>query len=56
LPEPEGAAAGETPRDLASDESGGFHLRSRRRRRGRPGESERSPNDVPDADEVPAGE
>jgi hypothetical protein len=56
LPEPEGAAAGETPRELAGDESGGFHLRSRRRRRGRPGESDRSPNDVPDADEVPAGE
>jgi hypothetical protein len=56
FPEPEEQSEGQTPRDLAG-EGGGFHLRSRRRRRGRPGEGEgRSPNDVPDADEVPAGE
>lgn len=50
--QPEG---GEAPREFGG-ESGGFHLRSRRRRgRGRP-DGDRSPNDVPDADEVPAGE
>jgi hypothetical protein len=56
LPEAEGQPEGETPRDFAGEGSG-FHLRSRRRRRGRPGtEGDRSQNDVPDADEVPAGE
>jgi hypothetical protein len=45
----------DAPRDFGG-EGGGFHLRSRRRRR-RPGEGEDpAPNDVPDADEVPAGE
>jgi hypothetical protein len=54
--ETEANSQGEASRDLAG-EGGNFHLRSRRRRRGRPGEGEgRSPNDVPDADEVPAGE
>src|SRR3954447_919454 len=56
FPEAEQNSQSETPRDFPS-EGGNFHLRSRRRRRGRPGEGEgRSPNDVPDADEVPAGE
>jgi hypothetical protein len=54
LTEPEANSQGETPRDFAG-EGGGFHLRSRRRRRGGP-RAEGSPNDVPDADEVPAGE
>ena len=52
--EAQGNAENEGSREFAG-EGGGFHLRSRRRRRGRP-EGERSPNDVPDADEVPAGE
>jgi hypothetical protein len=57
LPEPAGnPAEGDAPRDLGG-EGAGFHLRSRRRRRGRPGEGEdRASNDVPDTDEVPAGE
>ena len=55
LSEPEGHTQGE-PREPAA-EGGGFHLRSRRRRRGRPDpEGDRSQNDVPDTDEVPAGE
>jgi hypothetical protein len=54
LTEPEANSQGETPRDFAG-EGGGFHLRSRRRRRGGP-RAEGSPNDAPDADEVPAGE
>jgi hypothetical protein len=54
FPEAAGDSQGETPRDIG--EGGGFHLRSRRRRRGRPGEDDRPQNDVPDADEVPAGE
>jgi hypothetical protein len=55
FPEAAGPSQGETPRDIGG-EGGGFHLRSRRRRRGRPGEDDRPQNDVPDADEVPAGE
>jgi hypothetical protein len=55
FPEAAGDSQGETPRDIGG-EGGGFHLRSRRRRRGRPGEDDRPQNDVPDADEVPAGE
>jgi hypothetical protein len=57
FPEPEGnAPEGDASREFGG-EGGGFHLRSRRRRRGRPDEAEgRSPNDVPDADEVPASE
>jgi Domain of unknown function (DUF4167) len=56
LPEAETNSQGETSRDFAG-EGGNFHLRSRRRRRGgRPEDEGRSPNDVPDADEVPAGE
>jgi len=55
LTEAEGEPRGESPRD-AGGESGGFHLRSRRRKgRGRP-EGDRSQNDVPDADEVPASD
>jgi hypothetical protein len=54
--EAEGNSQGEASRDFAG-EGGNFHLRSRRRRRGsRPEGEARSPNDVPDADEVPAGE
>jgi hypothetical protein len=55
FPEAAGDSQGETPRDIGG-EGGGFHLRSRRRRRGRPGEGDRPQNDVPDGDEVPAGE
>jgi hypothetical protein len=47
---------GDAPRDFPA-EDGGFNLRSRRRRRGPPREGEgRAPSDVPDTDEVPAGE
>jgi Domain of unknown function (DUF4167) len=54
--ETEGNSQDEASRDFAG-EGGGFHLRSRRRRRGgRPEGEPRSENDVPDADEVPAGE
>jgi len=56
--ESESNPQGEASREFAG-EGAGFNLRSRRRRRGRPGEGEgegRSPNDVPDTDEVPAGE
>ena len=53
FPETAGETQGEGPRDFGS-EGGGFHLRSRRRRRGGPREG--APNDVPDSDEIPAGE
>ncbi|HEU0146122.1 MAG TPA: DUF4167 domain-containing protein [Bradyrhizobium sp.] len=54
LSEAESSPQGQPAREF-SGEGEGFHLRSRRRRRGGP-RAEGSPNDVPDADEVPAGE
>ncbi|MBV9065071.1 MAG: DUF4167 domain-containing protein [Methylobacteriaceae bacterium] len=54
FPEAEQNSQSETPRDFPG-EGGNFHLRSRRRRRGGP-RDEGSQNDVPDSDEVPAGE
>jgi hypothetical protein len=56
LGEPEAATSAPTPAtdDPQQDfgEGGGFHLRARRRRRGRPA----GENDVPDTDEVPVAE
>src|SRR5947209_15777298 len=54
--EGESSQQGEASREFGG-EGGGFHLRSRRRRRrSRPEGEGRPENDVPDADEVPAGE